>query len=735
MQSRGIHNFRRLVLIYFTFLLIPILVSTILLSSLYLRDVQIGYLGKSTVRIGLVRENMDTAMTSVQRTLRLTKQDNVISIYKMRESAYYQWLTQSQLALYTAANSNISNIIYYDASHDLILSDASCYTKESFYDSYFNSDRISFDDLWEQIDSCSNGLITSLPFASNYQGKNFLIYSSNISHYENGPKLLAFVDIESLVTQIRTSLPTENSTLFITNEDGQVVLETQSLPESVQNAAARLTKSGATSQIGKDIDGFLNSSLSGVLDWKYFLYTPQADVTSDSIWFILLLLATETFVLVMSILFFQYNVTHYYKPLSSIGDIVKKFVYKNDTPQSEYEIISNVLMEAAEFQTHVVETEEAALKLVLVQLVLGHIPELQNNARHILPEGWDKGPLDNDYYCLILFHEQGSEDQHKGNSLMKNIVHQYISSLFIEDIYSNGILALCPFDGEKSSILSRIMKALSASRKLGGKGFYVYISKTYSSITDTAEAYKEICYTVSKGHVNPEIPWVYCEEPVEEDRLPNNYPVHLVLPFRKALEAENFPAIQQNIDKIIAVIQEDSCPLSYARFIVYDIIYSVLHYFYGKGSSNNSALIQTNGFLNVENKQQLLEQLFSIRKMFENCSPSGTNEYSNLAIQYIEEHYADSDFSVQKVSQHLNISSGYLSRNFKAAVGCTPIEYVNRLRIEKAKQLLSETDLPLSEIIQKIGYYDESSFYKKFKAAVGMTPIAYRTDSKEQHHS
>ena len=54
------------------------------------------------------------------------------------------------------------------------------------------------------------------------------------------------------------------------------------------------------------------------------------------------------------------------------------------------------------------------------------------------------------------------------------------------------------------------------------------------------------------------------------------------------------------------------------------------------------------------------------------------------------------------------------------------------LRIEAAKKLLVETDVPLNDIVLRVGYYSASSFIKRFREAEKMTPMAYREAHKAQ---
>ncbi|MNI22760.1 Arabinose operon regulatory protein [compost metagenome] len=97
---------------------------------------------------------------------------------------------------------------------------------------------------------------------------------------------------------------------------------------------------------------------------------------------------------------------------------------------------------------------------------------------------------------------------------------------------------------------------------------------------------------------------------------------------------------------------------------------------------------------------------------------------------YIIKHYGESDFSVQKIADHFSLSLSYLSRYFKEQTGRTIMDYLNEIRIDHAKRLLRANDESVKEIVQKVGYYDVSSFIRKFKQSVGVTPGEYR---KQNH--
>ncbi|TXK76751.1 response regulator [Paenibacillus sp. N3.4] len=100
------------------------------------------------------------------------------------------------------------------------------------------------------------------------------------------------------------------------------------------------------------------------------------------------------------------------------------------------------------------------------------------------------------------------------------------------------------------------------------------------------------------------------------------------------------------------------------------------------------------------------------------------------AILYIHENYTDDQLSLQQVCNHIYMSMSYFSASFKTHTGETFIEYVTRVRLHTAKDLLASSFLKTYEIADKVGYSDPQYFSVIFKRHVGMTPKAYRTAQK-----
>jgi two-component system response regulator YesN len=103
----------------------------------------------------------------------------------------------------------------------------------------------------------------------------------------------------------------------------------------------------------------------------------------------------------------------------------------------------------------------------------------------------------------------------------------------------------------------------------------------------------------------------------------------------------------------------------------------------------------------------------------------------NRAKVWIKEHYRK-ELSMEQAADYVNLSPFYFSKLFKKHVGETFIDYLTRLRIEEAKELISNELLSLKEVCYEVGYNDPNYFSRVFKKVAGMSPTEYRSFVEKQ---
>ena len=95
------------------------------------------------------------------------------------------------------------------------------------------------------------------------------------------------------------------------------------------------------------------------------------------------------------------------------------------------------------------------------------------------------------------------------------------------------------------------------------------------------------------------------------------------------------------------------------------------------------------------------------------------------AIEYINENL-EKDLKLSEIAAIVGMSQYHFVRMFKQSTGLPPHRYLVERRLEKAKRLLTETDLPIAEIAHCVGFANQSSFTKVFRKHTLITPKAYR---------
>ncbi|MBQ4159157.1 MAG: response regulator [Clostridia bacterium] len=121
----------------------------------------------------------------------------------------------------------------------------------------------------------------------------------------------------------------------------------------------------------------------------------------------------------------------------------------------------------------------------------------------------------------------------------------------------------------------------------------------------------------------------------------------------------------------------------------------------------------------------LLETAVSIRN-----EKMGYPKYNSIirgAEKYVQEHFCDPNISLMSVARHVGMSAAHFSTVFSQTTGRSFINYLTAMRIEKAKKLLSSTNMKLSAIAMEIGYNEPNYFSHVFRKVEGITPKEFRS--------
>jgi len=200
-----------------------------------------------------------------------------------------------------------------------------------------------------------------------------------------------------------------------------------------------------------------------------------------------------------------------------------------------------------------------------------------------------------------------------------------------------------------------------------------------------------------------------------------------------AIQSSNIEQMEEIIQKIFYIL-ESKHVLSYEQVRVWEEQFEILRknwlkeyntnedvtFYKGTNYWDEKGLFSFDKFKAEKRKEfyELIHQLNDVRYKKETSSIQEIEAF-------LRKNY-EKDITLQEIAERFFLSREYISRKFKQEYHETLTNYLTKIRIEKAKELLENPHLKVYEVSYKVGYQNEKYFSKVFKKLVGLTPNEYR---------
>ena len=131
--------------------------------------------------------------------------------------------------------------------------------------------------------------------------------------------------------------------------------------------------------------------------------------------------------------------------------------------------------------------------------------------------------------------------------------------------------------------------------------------------------------------------------------------------------------------------------------------------------------------MNAESETQQSETIFKMLMRLLNTERAAEKTLSIIdsAKEYIVKNY-QRELTVSEIAKAVNLSPSYFSKVFKKSTALSPYDYLLSVRLDKAKELLVNSDIPISEIAYRCGFNSTSNFIYFFKKETGLSPLKFR---------
>lgn len=260
----------------------------------------------------------------------------------------------------------------------------------------------------------------------------------------------------------------------------------------------------------------------------------------------------------------------------------------------------------------------------------------------------------------------------------------------------------------------------------------VFISRTVKSLDAVPHAY----YTASQMPTNPNGGLLFQDQMRTTWRVEQNVEEISSLLQNYILTGDAQSALAMLKERKATILDSRNLELYYVRAYYISLLNIVMNAYpleeanlFGINGVDPLQLLFTQ--TSAEEMQETVEALtIYLCEQVQKNQKSHAAQFAERMISFIKDELTNEDLALSYVAEHFYITPSYLSTFFKENVGDTFLNYVTRLRVEKAKELIKTTEMTMTEISSAVGYASGNTFTRIFKKAEGITPSQYRENIK-----
>ena len=356
---------------------------------------------------------------------------------------------------------------------------------------------------------------------------------------------------------------------------------------------------------------------------------------------------------------------------------------------------------------------------------------------------------------VMIMGLAGKQGAHPGDYLGEQVkrkkiydhIYEYLhksTSCAIGAIDTGNIIAIIKVDGETDEYKSRIfsMGLAAELQKTVAECFreklVIGIGKKFDSIPEIEKSYHEALTAVRSADSNEDIRHYGDITVGLEDAL--QYPIQKEKALMEKIRMLEITACEELVDDIFGwVIKNLGSDLNMAKTYIVGLVVLVIRAAIENHIDDESKDRLVNkdyyGEILVINDvaglkrwfENIIEEILEKMRNFRNSKITGIVEKVKA---YINANYRK-DITLEKAAEMVLLSPQHFSRVFKKETGMNFIDYITEYRIDRAKNLLQNSNMNVKEISYEVGYNDPNYFFKVFKKATNLTPGEFRLKSTE----
>lgn len=649
------------------------------------------------------------------------------------EGKYMIYAYQKELQNFFNLQENFKYLLWVEGSNIIITPNVVLDTKR-FYEYNFASYFKSYDDFMNGFLNISAS-ISSLHTIDGNIKNDMLLYSRSILYPTMSGKKIKFISYSAAIDLLHSE-----KTLF-TDSDYLLVVKNRENPIFYQSSIDNIGDFVSNADFSKehikinntDYIRFYYESNKSNISLCYFLSSNVYNKSIRRFNFVLILI----FIILIMI-----NITLSYwfikKNYNPIKNLLQLFGIQKRDNINELDAIGEKYIKYKEVHLNTVEQlkirNDVALHYIMLNLILDG--SIREDDLGILFD--NEEPMK--YNFIVVLQSDIS------SSLLRSISDKFSIILNQGNIIKKSILLndelvfLINTDKNDSRITDDLLLSLCEFCQMSySHALHIGISKTCSNYFELSQKYTEAKNALKYAR-NSGQNIVHTESLSNQISSSYYYPPETEKQILECLKKNNFDKVSEIINKLYKInLEERQLEPVMIDYLFYNLTGTISKFmdqvsptssFHFVNSSNLPYMLSE--CKNTEEKQSLILKILSTFK--DTLSIEDENKELTLiksVKKYIKINYSNPDINVSAIAMRFEIRQDYLSRIFKQNEGVGLLEYLNTSRLDKAADLLKNTNTNITEISKMVGFYNYRTFSRQFIKHFTISPQNYRDGISE----
>ncbi|MBQ9765567.1 MAG: helix-turn-helix transcriptional regulator [Lachnospiraceae bacterium] len=655
----------------------------------------------------------------------------------------------------------ISKSYIYLPNTDKFLSSYMFNDPRLYYDYTLHYDTRLYDDWYETMSSYDDmfKFISLAPYGAT---DGSYLYKVELFTFRNDPKppIACFIVDQAELLEHFSDIDLANGAcLYITDELGNSIMTLAKNSQALSYDASAVVNSEnqkilldnvrqANTNAGKFIISHKNSSYN---NWNYYLITPTDNMLHELVAYQYVYLLTILFSVLSSFGLIYGLSKRNVAPIISMSNSLETSLSENRDlretldKQQPYvysscisKLFKGAVAEGAELNmiTNFLGVNPADYRFCVLYLKT-FIGEPSFISGSSMPPEFSPD-LIGDKDTTASQHLMSSVSQDSYRELIVNSLYEYFGNniyVYNEDINTFSVMLLVSLDEELDSFTRHMRHKFVLLHDFLQEEHSIWIygglGKRNHRLNYVWQSYHQAMEAASYINKNS---FFICNWEIERTSNSYYYPAELANQLSSFIRSSN----DKQVAEIFKIIRREnyelrSLPANILSWLLSDIRNTLvkIRYSITASETNEPALANIDSLLLMHKTVDIMEQIaLTLSNLFEQKPVS--NQLIATIKQYLNNNYNDSSLSLKKISDEFSISESYFSFLFKAETNENFSEYLEKLRMDRALDLIKNTDTALSEIYVEVGYNNPTSFRRAFKKVHGATPTAIRGAANEE---